>query len=76
MDYYLERRAAFWEQLRYNIDNMRREIETRKAEKWPNQIDLTFMNDIQSCVNEALRLCLISYHDVLTEQINALNNKN
>lgn len=76
MDYYLERRAAFWEQLRYNIDSMRREIETRKAEKWPNQIDLTFMNDIQACVNEALRLCLISYHDVLTEQINALNNKN
>ena len=65
----LRRRAAFWRNLEYGLDQLSDSIEARKADKWCNENDLKFMTAIKISLRSGLSNVRERYIEVLKEQV-------
>ena len=66
----LRRRAAFWRNLEYALDDMTDKLGSRQADKWCNESDLKAMKQVKVALSEGLVNVRERYIEVLKEQIN------
>lgn len=65
----LRRRAAFWRNMEYSLDQMLEEVNSRMGDKWADEIDKHFGNDLTIQLGEGLNIVRKRYCQVLEEQI-------
>ena len=78
----LRRRAAFWRNMEFSLDQMLEEVKARSGDKWFDEIDGRFAKDLTQYLGSALKTVRQRYMYVLNaqieegkEQINNAENK-
>lgn len=66
----LRRRAAFWRNLEYDLDQMSESVEAKSAERWANKSDTECLEEIKQYLLSALATSRTRYTEVLQAQIN------
>ena len=66
----LRRRAAFWRNLEYDLDQMSESVEAKSAERWANKSDTERLEEIKKYLLSALATSRTRYTEVLQAQIN------
>ena len=65
----LRRRAAFWRNMEYSLDQMLEEVNSRMGDKWVEQGDEYFSGDLTKHLGNALNTVRKRYVQVLQSQI-------
>ena len=69
----LRRRAAFWRNMEFSLDQMLEEVNSRSGDKWFNEIDSRFSKDLTQHLGNALATVRRRYMQVLNDQIEDWN---
>jgi len=65
----LRRRAAFWRNMEYSLDGMLEEVKSRSGDKWFNDEDKHFSEELTRELGDALATVRTRYIQVLNDQI-------
>ncbi|MBR2208102.1 MAG: hypothetical protein IJ859_04755 [Synergistaceae bacterium] len=71
----LRRRAAFWRNMEYSLDQMLEEVNSRGGDKWFDEIDGRFSKDLTQYLGGALKTVRQRYMYVLNAQIEEWNEQ-
>ena len=69
MDNLLRRRAGFWRNLEYSLDQLSNEVNSRGADKWVDDVEKAYIKSIYHSLTEVLSNVRFRYKEVLEEQI-------
>ncbi|MBR2207915.1 MAG: hypothetical protein IJ859_03805 [Synergistaceae bacterium] len=72
----LRRRAAFWRNMEYAIDQLSDEVQSRSADKWFDNDDAEVSKGLTLHLGEALNVIRMRYCDVLRSQIEDWSSEN
>jgi len=65
----LRRRAAFWRNMEYSLDGMLEEVKSRSGDKWFNDNDKHYSEELTRKLGDALATVRTRYVQVLNDQI-------
>ncbi len=65
----LRRRAAFWRNMEYSLDGMLEEVNSRSGDKWFNDEDKHYSEELTRELGDALATVRTRYVQVLNDQI-------
>lgn len=72
----VRRRAAFWRNMEYSLDQMLEEVNSRMSDKWVDDYDQHFADDLVKHLGNALNTVRKRYVQVLQSQIAVWSNEN
>lgn len=67
----LRRRAAFWRNLEYALDQMVEDVQSKSSDRWVNKSDSEYFEKVKQYLSEALAATRERYMQVLQSQIDA-----
>ena len=65
----LRRRAAFWRNMEYSLDGMLEEVNSRMGDKWVDDDDKRFSEELTRELGDALATVRARYIQVLNNQV-------
>ena len=71
----LRRRAAFWRNMEYSLDQMLEEVISRSGDKWFNDDDSTASKVLSLHLGNSLNAVRMRFSDVLRSQVAELNEE-